>query len=108
LQSPLPGSLLRHNRCKSSNDDGTIPVVEENNWETFNNYRQNMPIAGSVFASPDLTASFMRFTEDAGNVTITVRIGNGGANIVGSDVPIAFYDGNPSSSGVLLGTVQTT
>ena len=42
------------------NDDGTIPVTEPNNWETFNNYRQNVQTAGSVFAAPDLTASFLR------------------------------------------------
>ncbi|MCP4290119.1 MAG: DUF11 domain-containing protein, partial [Gammaproteobacteria bacterium] len=89
------------------NDDATVPLKEENNWERFNNYRQNMPIAGSVFASPDLTASFIRFAEDAGNVTITVRIGNGGANIVGTGVPVSFYDGDPTSGGTLLGTTQT-
>ena len=90
------------------NDDGTIPTVEANNWETFNNFRQNVQTAGSVLASPDLTASFLRISFVPGDPLITARIGNGGANVVGAGVPVAFYDGDPSSRGTLLGVVNTT
>ena len=43
----------------------------------------------------------------ATEVTITARIGNGGASIVGSGVPVSFYDGEPGAGGILLGTVET-
>jgi hypothetical protein len=38
-------------------------------------------------------------------MSITARIGNGGAVPVASGVPIAFYNGNPAAGGVLLGRV---
>jgi len=92
------------------NDDGTIPELEANNWETFNNYRQNVQTAGSVFAAPDLTASLLRLdTADCPDgVGITGRIGNGGSNVVGAPVNVAFYDGDPNAGGALLGVAQTT
>lgn len=88
------------------NDDGSIPVVEANNWETFNNYRQNVQTQGSVFAAPDLTAS--RLTIDLSGcpdaVAVVARVGNGGANVAAAPVNVAFYTG----AGVLLGVSQTT
>jgi len=89
-------------------DDGSIPAMEANNWQTFNNYRQNLQTIGSMFAAPDLTASFLRFETQVDAITLTARIGNGGAVQVGPGMPVAFYDGNPAAGGVLLGTVQTT
>ena len=92
------------------NDDGTIPVTEPNNWETFNNYRQNVQTAGSVFAAPDLTASFLRLdvTGCPDSVGVMARIGNGGSNVVAAPANVGFYDGDPNISGMLLGVVQTT
>ena len=59
------------------NDDGTIPRRETNNWETFNNYRQNVLIDGCVYALPDLTASFVRKQTVGSEVVLTARVGNG-------------------------------
>ncbi len=90
------------------NDDGTIPAIEANNWETFNNYRQNIQTIGSSFAAPDLTASLVR-TESAGSDTnITARIGNGGSSLAPAGVSVAFYDGEPGNGGILAGVAQTT
>ncbi|MFQ5857870.1 MAG: FG-GAP-like repeat-containing protein, partial [Anaerolineae bacterium] len=90
------------------NDDGTIPAVEENNWETFNNYRQNATI--DVLRAPDLTASRLLF--DAAGLPdalrITARIGNGGALQVGAGLPVAFYDGDPVFGGTLISTAFTS
>ncbi|MGH9463446.1 MAG: FG-GAP-like repeat-containing protein, partial [Vicinamibacteria bacterium] len=86
------------------NSDGTIPEREVNNWEVFNNYRQNVPVEGCLAAHPDLTASFARKVVDGTDVHITVRIGNGGGAAVGPQIPVAFYDGDPSAGGVLLTT----
>ncbi|MGH9462398.1 MAG: PKD domain-containing protein, partial [Vicinamibacteria bacterium] len=40
-------------------------------------------------------------------VVLTARIGNGGGNAVGPEVPVSFYNGDPASGGILLGTAQT-
>ena len=88
------------------NDDGTIPQHEPNNWETYNNYRQNVQTVGSQFAAPDLTASYLRVTPESGAVSLTARIGNGGSQVA-SQVSVAFYEGDPKSGGVLLGTTRT-
>ena len=91
------------------NDDATIPTVEANNWETFNNFRLNTQTApGGAHAAPDLTASFLRVAAGDGETLLTARVGNGGAVVVGSGVPVSFYDGNPADGGTLLGTVETT
>jgi hypothetical protein len=91
-------------------DDGSIPSPEPDNWESFNNYRQNVQTKGSVFAAPDLTASFLQL--DTGDcpqgVAILARIGNGGSNVAASPINVAFYNSDPASGGVLLGVVQTT
>jgi hypothetical protein len=94
-------------------DDGTIPQVEPSNWLTpagapYNNFRQNLlPGAQSPQAAPDITASFLRFDCQSSG-TITVRVGNGGAVIVGTGLPVSFYDGDPAAGGVLLGTAATS
>jgi hypothetical protein len=91
-------------------EDGSIPAVEPNNWETFNNYRQNVQTEGSPLAAPDLTASLI--SSDSGPcpdaVGLVARIGNGGSNVVAPPVDVAFYDGDPGAGGVLLGVAQTT
>ncbi|MEE9391634.1 MAG: FG-GAP-like repeat-containing protein [Planctomycetota bacterium] len=95
------------------NDDGTIPLIEDNNWLTpagmpFNNYRQNvLTTASSALAASDLTASFLRFG-CAAQPSVTARMGNGGAVVAGAGLPMSFYDGDPNAGGVLLGTVPTT
>ncbi|MDH4028432.1 MAG: hypothetical protein OEU95_06360, partial [Nitrospirota bacterium] len=62
------------------NDDGTIPQHEQNNWEAYNNYRSNLLLPGPD-DTPDITTSLI--TVDPSNypdsVTISARIGNGGA-----------------------------
>lgn len=88
------------------NDDGTIPRKEENNWQIHNNYRCNKSV--DELSCVDLTASYMRLNEDNGRFEIIVRIGNSGALHVREGVKIAFFDGDPSDEGVLLGTLETT
>ena len=90
------------------NDDGTIPAVEANNWEIYNNYRLNTLTEGNTNACPDLAMSFVRLEDNAGETTITARIGNGGTIFVNSGVNVAFYQGNPEQGGTLLGVTQTT
>lgn len=90
------------------NDDGTIPAQEINNWNLYNNYRQNMLTVGCVYAKPDLTASYVRKTVGETNIVLTTRIGNGGGILAGSNIPVSFYSGNPTTGGVLLATAYTS
>lgn len=86
------------------NDDGSIPVVETPSWLGHNTYRLNLPPKGEAFAAPDLTASRLVSTEVAGVVTLTARVGNGGAQVAGAGLPVAFYAGDPAGGGRLIGT----
>jgi streptogramin lyase len=59
-------------------------------------------------SAPDVTASYIRITDNSpASVTFTARIGNGGSKGIPTDVPVAFYDGNPAAGGRLLGVVRT-
>lgn len=92
------------------NEDGTVPAVEANNWESFNDYRQNVQTGISVFAAPDLTTSVLRVDTSGcpGFAGPVARVGNGGANVAAAPVNIAFYLGDPNAGGFLLGVAQTT
>ena len=91
-------------------EDGTIPASEENNWERYNNFRQNLQTEGSPLAAPDLTASFLQVDKTVcpESVGIIVRVGNGGSNLAAAPVNVSFYDGDPSTGGTLLGVTETT
>jgi RHS repeat-associated protein len=88
------------------NDDGTIPQYPANNWEIFNNFRQNEML--NPFGCNDLTASYVRVDNSnlPGAIGILTRVGNGGALHVAPGISVAFYEGDPNSGGTLLGTVQ--
>ncbi|MCP4079863.1 MAG: PASTA domain-containing protein, partial [Planctomycetaceae bacterium] len=89
------------------NDDATIPQKEQNSWQTFNSYRQNQMT--NPFGCNDLTASHIEVDNSAApdTVTVTARVGNGGGLHILPGANISFYNGNPASTGTLLGTVQT-
>ncbi|MGA1840051.1 MAG: PKD domain-containing protein [bacterium] len=85
------------------NDDGSIPQYEANNWEIYNNFRQNQMI--QPFGCIDLIASYIRVNlSNCPDVEIIARIGNGGALHTAPGLKVAFYDGDPDSGGTLLGT----
>ncbi|WP_054698786.1 FG-GAP-like repeat-containing protein [Geotalea toluenoxydans] len=95
------------------NDDGSIPQYEAPSWLLNNNYRCQVPVGtstGNPYVAADLSASFIR--ADMGNypasVTVTTRIGNGGAKAVDPGIKTAFYDGDPANGGALIGTAITT
>jgi subtilase family serine protease/prenyltransferase beta subunit len=92
------------------NDDGTIPRTEQNNWEIYNNYRCNLLITEETIGKADITASYITINQKnyPTSVTITARIGNGGAASQISGVDVAFYDGDPNQGGTLIGTANST
>ena len=87
-----------------------IPAHEANNWETFNNYRQNLLTHGPAQGAPDLTASYLRVDNlpCPAATGIVARIGNRGAIVAPALVKAAFYLGDPKDGGTLLGVVQTS
>ncbi len=92
-------------------ENGAIPAVEANNWETpaggaFNNFRQNVLNPLNPGAAADLTASFLRSNPSLS--TITARVGNGGDATVGAGLPVSFYDGDPNAGGNLIGSANTS
>jgi len=92
------------------NDDGSIPIIEENNWLVYNNYRCNALLPEEVHRSSDVTVSFLSVdqTNFPASVTALARIGNGGAINHPAGTNISFYDGNPSQGGTLIGMSSTT
>ncbi|RJQ31437.1 hypothetical protein C4572_02540 [Candidatus Parcubacteria bacterium] len=60
------------------NDDGTVPQVEQNNWDVYNNYRVNAQ-PPQYTQQPDLTASIISIRDFGdGYMEIDVRIRNVG------------------------------
>jgi hypothetical protein len=86
-------------------EDGRVPKKPINNWETYNNFRQNQ--MDNPFGCKDISASYIRFDLDAcpDSVKITARIGNSGALHVPIDMMVSFYLGNPAGTGQLLAEI---
>ena len=96
---PLESVHLPHHQHPGRRDD---PARREaNNWEIYNNYRQNVLIDGCVYALPDLTASFVRKETVGSDVLLTARIGTEEAmrrQCGGPEVPVSFL----STTGIRL------
>ena len=111
LSRPIWNQFEYH--VSNVNDDGSIPAIETRSLASS---RQNMfarvgggtVTPGCAYAKPDLTASYLRIARDADGAHLTVRIGNGGAAVAGSGVPVSFYDGDPAAGSPLLGTGHTS
>ena len=94
-------------------DDGTVPRQEKRDlarghrWAQAGSVSEGVLAPSCAFPRPDLTASALRVGETPGERRLTVRIGNGGARVVGPGVPVSFYDGDPRLGSVRLGTVET-
>jgi|GEM_PF-970129 len=89
------------------NDDGTIPQFESNNWEIYNNYRQNVLPDGCATGQSDLAASRLIRSFDGTGYELSVRVGNGGNRLNQSGINVDFYDGDPDNGGTLLATGST-
>lgn len=90
------------------NDDGTIPRIEQNNWDKYNNYRCNV-LEGNVLGVPDISVSYISAdtTDFPSSANISARIGNGGAIALPAGATVDFYDGDPANGGSLIGTAVT-
>jgi len=83
-------------------EDGRIPRVPINNWESYNNFRQNQ--MDNPFGCKDISASYIRFdlSDCPDSVIVTARIGNAGSLHVPAGTLVSFYLGNPLGRGRLL------
>jgi len=90
------------------NDNLEVPLAEAPSWLLNNSYRANRATTGFALASPDLTASFVRRSENGPNLRFTARIGNLGASAAPAGVPVAFYNGHPFQGFPFLDQVSTT
>ena len=89
----------------------SIPSVARNNWEVYNNHREQATIEGiHRCAAPDLSVSRVVYNQDLcpASAGITARIGNGGGLHVAAGLSVNFYLGDPATGGNLLGTVDST
>ncbi len=83
-------------------DDGTIPVQEMPSWLQANTYRVNQAPDGRA---ADLSAAQFELLDHGTDesLSLQVRVGNGGL-VEASEVAVAFYQGDPVSGGVRIGT----
>lgn len=96
------------------NEDGTIPVKEEDHWtatlfgESLNTFRMN-PIGNADFRAPDLAVTPDGVTVDPsscpGSLTLGVKVWNRGAVLVTAGIPVALYQGG--AGGKLVAIART-
>ena len=91
-------------------ESGVIPATPEHFWLTHNTFRANLPPENvAPDASSDLTASHILLDySEYPQLNGTVRIGNGGALAVPAGAPVAIYDADPATGGLLLEVASTT
>ena len=89
-------------------DDGTIPPQEEPSWLGHNTYRANAFSTQQTGDRADLSVAVLDILDNGTGqpVSLRVRVGNGGRQTPAQPVIVAFYQGDPASGGVLLGTVE--
>ena len=89
-------------------DDGRISFPEVPSWLTHNSYRQNaLPEPSSNVPAADLVPSFVRSIQNGEQVTLAVRIGNGGSVNVGAGVTVALYSDDPEQGGLLIASLRS-
>ena len=90
------------------NDDGTIPAVETQSWRTHNTYRANAAVQRQAEPVADLTAGALILVDHGIGqpASLRVRVGNAGAVVDAGLATVAFYDGDPTAGGRLLGSAS--
>lgn len=89
--------------------DNRIHVFVDSAGELEESNEDNNVIATQT-TGVDLSASLLRLDDDAcpESIQLTVRMGNAGATTISQGISVAFYDGDPESGGILIGTVLST
>jgi large repetitive protein len=92
------------------NDDGSIPQYESPSWLLNNTFRTQARVDQypNPYLTPNLTASYLRAEQAGTSMNLAVRVGNGGAVASAPTVTVTYFDGNPNSGGIVIGTASTT
>ncbi|WP_163867514.1 FG-GAP-like repeat-containing protein [Myxococcus eversor] len=91
------------------NDNGTIPAHPVENWRTpgLNTFRANSQGNGSTspYAAADVTVTEVTSSCDrtTGTLSLHARVNNQGDAATSAGLRVAFFQGNPTSGGTLLG-----
>ena len=88
------------------NDDGTVPIIEQNSWQVHNTYH-SQPSLG-LGGTPDLTIGNLQIVDNGIGqpINLQVRVGNAGMDKSSSNIPVVFYSGNPAAeTGIEIDTV---
>ncbi|HEV7299861.1 MAG TPA: DNRLRE domain-containing protein [Tepidisphaeraceae bacterium] len=80
-----------------------LPTVRDHVALTFDQF--HLHTAGGE--APDLIPSYLRTSQESGNTSYTVRVGNAGNVQAPTNVRVAFYDGDPNAGGTFLATNAT-
>ena len=79
--------------------DGTVPAVETPAWQVTDGFRSNLELPAPVRYLPNPTLGLPRVGRaGTDGVPVTLRVGNGGRQILPAGVPVALYDGDPATS----------
>jgi RHS repeat-associated protein len=96
------------------NPDGSVPLNTTPNWLVpgLNNFRLNnfgSAAEGLSNEAPNVRPSYLRKddTQFPSTVTLTSRIGNGGAIATAGPVKVSFFRGDPRSGGALIARTAT-
>ncbi len=96
-------------------DDGSIPAHPKANWSIpqLNTFRANtagyLTTGPNPYAAADLLVTEVTAVCDGeGGFVLGARIANQGDAAVAAGLKVAFYEGNASSSGMLLGVATLT
>lgn len=88
-------------------DAGAIPAHPAWGWLTHNSFRAASDPLREPLASPDVSAGRILVDSSAlPQLSVTVRIGNGGATVVAPGLEVALYDGPLPSTEHLVATGQ--
>jgi hypothetical protein len=96
------------------NDDGTIPVKEKNNWDSWNNFRQNVQgIVQTEIPATDMTSDDHKPIDPTSDCKkqwkLNAKMCNRGVETAAAGVPGSFYDGDPrQASATYLCTATTS
>ncbi|MDX2109157.1 MAG: PKD domain-containing protein [Verrucomicrobiota bacterium] len=106
---PVSGTALFVGNFIQAFVDSKYQVVE---IDETNNVLGTAPVCVAGGANPCMDASVSYIRTDRTTLpesaTITVRLGSAGGQALPEGVSVAFYDGDPSAGGILLGTAVSS
>ncbi len=96
----------------NTEEDGEIPLYEDNSWEVHNSYRLNQLGSGGSYSVPLADLVVMDIDADPAGcpseVLLEVQVGNQGETSAPAGVPVALYRGSQPLLSQLIDVKSTT